>query len=88
MLLFRKKVVLLGCSVLVLFGCATTAQNNKHDMEDYYQALDNTEPRENETLQPGSEKEQAAIERFVALYTTYTEDNIKEHVHDLYEAWV
>jgi limonene-1,2-epoxide hydrolase len=53
-------------------------------MENYYQALHDTEPYNYETLQPGSEEEQAAIERFVALYTTYTEDNVRRHVRDLY----
>jgi hypothetical protein len=84
MMLFRKKVVLIYIAVLVSFGCATTAQNKKPGMETYYQALHDTEPHEDETLQPGSEKEQAAIERFVALYTIYTEENIRRHVRDLY----
>ena len=53
-------------------------------MENYYQALHDTEPHEEETLQPGSEKERAAIELFVALYTTYTEANVRRHVRDLY----
>jgi hypothetical protein len=81
---FRKKVVLICIAMLVLFGCATTAQNKKPGMENYYQALHDTEPHENEILRPGSEKERAAIERFVSLYTTYTEDNIRRHVRDLY----
>ena len=84
MLLFGKKFVLLCCSVLVLFGCATTAQNKKPGMENYYQALHDTEPQGDETLQPGSEKERTAIELFVALYANYTEDNIRRHVRDLY----
>lgn len=84
MLLFRKKVVLLCCSVLILFGCATNAHDKMHGMENYYQALHDTEPHGDETLQPGSPKERAAIERFITLYTTYTEDNIKKHVRDLY----
>jgi limonene-1,2-epoxide hydrolase len=84
MLLFRKTVVLLCCLVLALFGCTTTAQNKQQTMENYYQALHDTEPHEDETLKPGSEEEQAAIERFVALYTTYTEDNVRRHVRDLY----
>jgi hypothetical protein len=84
MMLFKKKVILICIAVLVLFGCATTAQNKKPGMENYYQALRDTEPHENETLQPGSEKERAAIERFVALYSTYTEDNVRKHARDLY----
>jgi hypothetical protein len=84
MMIFRKKVVLICIAALVFCGCATSAHNNSHPMEAYYQALRDTEPHEEETLQPGSEKERSAIERFVALYTTYTEDNIKKHVRDLY----
>jgi len=84
MMLFRKKVALICITVLVLCGCATKAQNKKDSMENYYQALHDTEAHENETLQPGSEKEQAAIALFVSLYTTYTEDNIRRHARDLY----
>ena len=84
MMSFNKEGILICIILLVLYGCATTAQNKKHDMENYYQALHNTEPHEEETLQPGSEQERAAIERFVSLYTTYTEDNVRRHVHDLY----
>jgi hypothetical protein len=84
MLLFRKKVILICIAMLFLFGCATNAQDKKPDMENYYQILYDTEPRKNETLQPGSEKERAAIALFVSLYTTYTEANIKRYVRDLY----
>ena len=84
MLVFRKGVILICCLALIFLGCATTSQDKKHGMETYYQALQDTEPHENETLQPGSEEEQAAIERFVALYATYTEDNIRSNVRDLY----
>jgi hypothetical protein len=84
MMLFRKKGILICIAVLVLSGCATTAQDKRHGMEHYYQALHDTEPHEDKTLQPGSEKERAAIERFVALYTTYTEANVRRHVRDLY----
>lgn len=84
MISFKKEAILICCALLVFCGCATGAQSKKHSMENYYQILYDTEPRQNETLQPGSEKERAAIERFVAFYTTYTEDNITRHVRDLY----
>jgi limonene-1,2-epoxide hydrolase len=82
--LSKKGTVLIWCAVLVLGGCATGARNDRHAMETYYQALQDTAPCEYETLQPGSEEERSAIERFVALYTTYSEDNIRRHVRDLY----
>ena len=84
MALFKKKAILLFFVVLFVIGCSTSPQDKKHSMETYYQALQDTEPHENETLQPGSEEEQVALERFVALYTTYTEDNIRSNVRDLY----
>lgn len=84
MISFKKEAILICCALLVFCGCATGAQSKKHSMENYYQILYDTEPRQNETLQPGSEKERAAIERFVTFYTTYTEDNITRHVRDLY----
>jgi len=82
--LLKKKVILLFFVALSLIGCSTSSQDKKNGMETYYQALQDTEPHEGETLQPGSKEEWAAIERFVALYTTYTEDNIRSHVRDLY----
>jgi hypothetical protein len=84
MMSFKKEAILICAALLVLCGCATSSQNKKHNMETYYQALHNTEPHEDETLQSGSEQERAAIELFVALYTTYTEENIKRHARDLY----
>ncbi|MBN1254782.1 MAG: nuclear transport factor 2 family protein [Deltaproteobacteria bacterium] len=84
MMSFKKEVILICAALFVLCGCATTAQNKNHDMETYYQALHNTEPHEDKTLQPGSERERAAIALFVALYSTYTDENIKKYVRDLY----
>jgi hypothetical protein len=65
-------------------GCATSAQNKNHAVETYYQALRDTDPHRNEVLQPGSEKEQAAIKLYVSFYSTYTEDNIRRFIRDLY----
>ena len=81
---FNKKVILICCALLVFCGCATDTQSKKHSIVNYYQALHDTELYKSETLQPGSEKEQAAIERFVFLYTTYTENNVRRHVRKLY----
>ena len=84
MISFKKEVILICCALLVFCGCATGAQSKKHRLENYYRILYDTEPQENETLQPGSEEEQAAIELFVSLYTTYTEANIRRHARELY----
>jgi hypothetical protein len=84
MLEFKKGLILLCCAALIFCGCVSGAHDKRHAMETYYQALQDTEPHENEALQPGSAEERAAIERFVALYTIYTEDNIRSNVRDLY----
>lgn len=84
MLTFKKGFILLCCVVLIFCGCASGVNDKRHAMETYYQALQETEPQQGEVLQPGSEEERAAIERFIALYATYTEDNIRGNVRDLY----
>lgn len=84
MLTFKKGLILLCCVVLIFCGCASGVNDKRHAMETYYQALQETEPQQGEVLQPGSEEERAAIERFIALYATYTEDNIRGNVRDLY----
>ena len=84
MLPCKKEFILFCCAALILCGCATGAEDKKHAMETYYQALQDTESQEGQTLQPGSEEERAAIERFIALYATYTEDNIRSNVRALY----
>lgn len=84
MLSLRKEVILICCVLLALVGCATSAQDKKHAMEAYEQALQATNPYKNEILQPGSAKEKAALELYVSFYRNYTEDNIKQHMRDLY----
>lgn len=84
MLSIKKEVILICCVVLTLVGCATSSQDKKHAMEAYEQALQATDPHKNEILQPGSTKEKAALELYVSFYRNYTEDNIKQHMRDLY----
>lgn len=84
MLAFKKEVILICCVALTLFGCATSSQDKKLALQTYYQVLQDTDPHENEILQPGSEKERAAIERFTFLLAHFTEDNIKRYIRDVY----
>jgi hypothetical protein len=84
MMLFTKEAILICCALLILCGCATNAQNKKHSIETYYQTLQDTEPHADDMIQQGSAEEREAIELFVSLYTTYTEDNVRRHVRDLY----
>ncbi|MCJ7664236.1 MAG: nuclear transport factor 2 family protein [Desulfobacterales bacterium] len=84
MLSLKKEAILLCCALLTCFGCATSAQDKKHAMDSYYQALRATDPHKNEILQQGSGKERAAIERFSYLLANFTEDTIRRYVRDLY----
>jgi hypothetical protein len=84
MLSIKKEVILICCVFLTFLGCATSAQDKKRAMEAYDQALQATDPHKNEILQQGSEKEKAALELYVSFYRNYTEDNIKQHMRDLY----
>jgi hypothetical protein len=83
MQLRKRGAILIFCALSVV-GCATGTQDKGHVLESYYRALHDTEPHGVETLRPRSEEEQAAIERFVSFYSTYTEDNIKRNIRDLY----
>jgi hypothetical protein len=84
MLAFKKEAILICCVALTILGCATNGQYRKQALEAYYQALQATDPHNNEILQPGSEKERVAIERFTYLLAHFTEDNIKKNVRDVY----
>jgi hypothetical protein len=82
--LLKKEAIVLCCVVLTFLGCATSSQDKKSAMEAYDQALLATDPHKNEILQQGSEKEKAALELYVSFYRNYTEDNIKQHMRDIY----
>ena len=84
MLSFKKEAILICCVALTFLGCATSSQEKRHALETYYEALQTTDPHKNEILQPGSEKERVAIERFSYLLAHFTEDTIKRYVRELY----
>ena len=84
MLTCKKEVVLICCVALTFLGCATNGEHRRQAQEAYTQALQATDPHKNEILQPGSAKEKAALELYVSFYRNYTEDNIKQHMRDLY----
>jgi len=84
MLAFKKEALLICCVALTFLGCAIGAQDKKHAMESYYQALQATDPHKNEVMQQGSKKERAAIERFSYLLANFTEDTIRRYVRVLY----
>ena len=84
MLPLKKEVIMICCAALTLLGCATNGEHRRQAQEAYTQALQATDPHQNEIMQPGSAKEKAAIELYLSFYRNYTEDNIKQHMRDVY----
>lgn len=53
-------------------------------MTNYHRALNNTDPQKTEFLQPGSEKEQAAIERFTSFYRVFSLETVRKDIRNVY----
>ena len=50
----------------------------------YEEALGRTDPTKCKTLTPGSAEEKAAIERYIDLFTPYTQENVLAKVRHVY----
>jgi limonene-1,2-epoxide hydrolase len=75
--------LLLLMSILALAGCAG---GKPMTLENYYRALDNTDPKKAALLESRSAAEMKAIEKFYAFYEIFSEDRIRRGVRDLYAA--
>jgi limonene-1,2-epoxide hydrolase len=75
--------LLLLMSILALAGCAG---GKPMTLENYYRALDNTDPQKAALLESRSAAEMKAIEKFYAFYEIFSEDRIRRGVRDLYAA--
>lgn len=53
-------------------------------MKNYYQALSTTDPHTAGALQPDSEREREAVERFVSFYRVFSVENIRGSVRTIY----
>ena len=53
-------------------------------MTNYHRALNNTDPQKTESLQPGSEKEKEAIERFTSFYRVFSLETVTKGVRNVY----
>ena len=50
----------------------------------YEEALNRTDPTKCKTVTPGSAEEKAAIERYMDLFTPYTQENVLAKVHHVF----
>jgi hypothetical protein len=76
-----------AAGVIMLAGCASKSKNLVPEAALNIAALQASELIE--TMEPGSEVEHAALERFDAFYTEYSAEAIREGVRGLYaeDAW-
>ena len=80
----RYALLLISCALLVISACATQPDKEVNEMTNYHRALDNTDPQKTDFLQPGSEKEQEAIERFTSFYRVFSLETVRKSVRNIY----
>ena len=84
MVIFRSGISILIIMVLLIAGgCAHRGQEGG-DMIRYEKALAETDPAKVAGLQPGSELEKEAIERFKAFYRVFSAEVIRKGLRGLY----
>jgi len=82
---YYRYVLFSICSILlVISACAPKQDKEVYEMKDYYQALSKTDPHKAGALQPDSEKEREAVERFVSFYRVFSVENIRENIRTIY----
>jgi len=67
-----------------MIGCAAGKNQEGYGMENYIRALETTDPQTTETIQPDSETEKNAIDRFKSFYAVFSADIIKNNVRNVY----
>ncbi|MBN1636069.1 MAG: nuclear transport factor 2 family protein [Deltaproteobacteria bacterium] len=81
-LCFRMIMLLaFGC---ICSGCASNSDTAQVSMDRYAEALHQTDPSVLQMLTQGSPRERQAVQKFIAIFSVYSEDNIRQHVRDLY----
>ncbi|TFG93075.1 MAG: nuclear transport factor 2 family protein [Syntrophobacterales bacterium] len=80
----RYALLPICCSLLVISACATKPDKEAYEMTNYHQALDNTDPQKTGLLQPGSEEEREAIERFTSFYRVFSPETVRKNVRNIY----
>lgn len=71
-------------SLTILLGGCTGLNETKDKVELYQQALQRTDPANIQTIEEGSAEGKAAIDRFIGLYSTLSEENVRARVHEVY----
>ncbi len=80
----NKRRTVLGVIVLViLMGCGGKGFKEGTEMT-YNRMLADTDPKTMETVQPGSEKEREAIDRFKSFYQVFSAEIIKDRIRTVY----
>jgi limonene-1,2-epoxide hydrolase len=71
-------------SLTILPGGCIGLNETKDKVERYQQALQRTNPARIQTVEKGSAKEKAAIDRFIGLYSGLSEKNVRARVRQVY----
>lgn len=80
------KIIAIALSIVTFMACGHGAERDGEGttMTHYYEALSQTEPEHMETLQPGSDTEEEAIDRFRSFYAVFSEEVIRQELRHVY----
>jgi len=70
--------------LVALCGCAGSAAKGTHDIRITYSALEETEMGRAKLMEPGTETEKAAIERFKDFYRVFSSEKISGSIGQVY----
>lgn len=70
--------------VVLLFGCASNRNQEEYEMKTYFRMLDETNPHQVGFIEPGSQREKEALDRFISFYAVFSGDVIKSRVRSVY----
>lgn len=79
----NRRIFLTGIIIVVLMGCGGKGIKEGTEMI-YNKMLADTDPKKIETVQPGSETEREAIDRFTSFYQVFSAEIIKDKIKTVY----
>ncbi len=65
-------------------GCSSTGHSQTEYTQGYQEALAATDPASTPSLEIGSDAEEAAIQRVIDLWKSYTVENLEAHFEEVY----
>jgi hypothetical protein len=80
----RYGLLLICCALVFMPACATKREKKEYKMTNYHRALKDTDPQKTEFLQPGSEKEKEAVERFISFYRVFSLETVRKDIRNVY----